>query len=243
MKKKTTYVINVGKNNYYNKPKENCIETPNTLSRFIFNLYTESNGIAKNIWDIGCGKGSLSFPFNKRVSSCIGVDINIWYKDFYPGKFIPCDFIAQSEELLNKFATKNPPDIILCNPPFNYKEGVVPEEVKLYWRGNGFKERPLYPHVFLHKIFKVFGENAKVILFVPMGFLRNQRVLKSGRYSERYTWLLNTKARITGILTVPMNIFDKVIVHSDILFWNIPRIKPHYIYKNNINEDINEKTM
>jgi len=236
--KKTSYVINISKNNYYNKPKENCIETPLSLADFIFNMFddtvmlrNESSSDTLRVWDIGCGKGNLSRPFKKAGYRCTGIDINYWYKEFYPGKFIPCDFIAQSTELLQKFSSKYTDHLILCNPPFNYRDGSTPEEVLTYWKGQGFEKEPLYPHVFLHKIFEVFGTRAKVVLFVPMGFLRNQRILKKGNFSERYQWLVDTEEQITSILTVPMNMFEGVLVHSDILFWNIQGMRPHYMYE------------
>ena len=96
------------------------------------------------------------------------------------------------------------PQLIIANPPFNGKRPI------------------LYPELFLRHITKLFGEKVKVVLFVPIGFRLNVKLT-----SKRWKWLVNSKLRITSIIYLPINIFEAKF-HSEILCFNIPKLKPHY---------------
>ena len=223
MGKKTTYVINVGKNNYHKNPKKSSIETPIELSLFIYDLLKDHKW--KTVWDIGCGRGVLSYPFYQNKFKCVGHDIA---KYTYHSEFIQSNFFSEGTIL-----DSNNDDLILCNPPFNYQKGTPPSYATKYAKEAGFMKKPLFPQLFLHKIFSIWGPKAQVILFTTMGFLRNQRKLDNNKFSERHEWLRKLYAngtRITSIISVPMNIFPGVIVHSDILIWNIKGLHPHYVY-------------
>lgn len=98
------------------------------------------------------------------------------------------------------------PDLILCNSPFNGAPG-----------------KQLYPEVFLKRIFELFGVEIPIVLFVPMGFRLNQR-----KKSKRWQWLRDCGAEITSIVSLPLNIFEDVEFHSEILIFNIKGLKPHY---------------
>jgi type I restriction enzyme M protein len=98
------------------------------------------------------------------------------------------------------------PDLILCNPPFN-----------------GAPSKQLYPEVFLRHTFKLFGAKVPLILFTPMGLRLNQR-----KHSTRWRWLRDTKAQITSIITLPLNIFSEVEFHVEILVFNVKGVHPHY---------------
>ena len=86
-------------------------------------------------------------------------------------------------------------DLILCNPPFN-----------------GHKNRKLYPEVFLKKIVEIYGNNAKIVMIVPSGLRLNQRLK-----SKRWKWI-NENLEITSILTLPLDVFEGVLFHTEILF-------------------------
>ena len=98
------------------------------------------------------------------------------------------------------------PDLVLCNPPFNGAAG-----------------KQLYPEVFLRHAFRLFGETVPIVLFTPMGFRLNQR-----RRSARWRWLRDTRANLTSIVSLPLDIFPGVEFHAEILIFNVKGIRPHY---------------
>ena len=60
-------------------------------------------------------------------------------------------------------------------------------------------------------------------MFAPMGFRLNQR-----RQSKRFRWCRDSGAKITSIVTLPLNIFPDVEFHSEILIFNVGGVLPHY---------------
>lgn len=98
------------------------------------------------------------------------------------------------------------PDMVICNPPFNGADG-----------------RKLYPEVFLRQIIRLFGATVPIVLFAPMGFRLNQR-----KKSKRWQWVRDNGPEITSIVSLPLDVFDNVKFHSEILMFNIPTVKPHY---------------
>ncbi len=56
-----------------------------------------------------------------------------------------------------------------------------------------------------------------------MGFRLNQR-----KISKRWKWLRDNCPPITSIISLPLDIFDNVQFHSEILIFNVPKLKPHY---------------
>ena len=94
---------------------------------------------------------------------------------------------------------------MLCNSPFNGADG-----------------KQLYPEVFLCHAFKLFGDTIPIVLFVPMGFRLNQR-----RKSTRWRWLLDSRATITSIVSLP-EIFPDVEFHAEILIFDSRGWEPHY---------------
>ncbi len=198
-RKKTTHYMHPEKHII----KNSSIETPSWLAYQIYTIIESSRENFKNMVDVGCGKGNLSFPFNLANYRCYGIDNR---KVKYHSKFLKTNFFGT---VLGSFFEKKY-DLILCNPPFN-------DEKKEYGR-------KLMPELFLRKIFELWGEKAKVVLFVPMGFRLNCRY-----EADRLKWLRkDCKAKITSILSLPVNTFKGVLFHSEILFWNIKGIKSHY---------------
>jgi len=96
-------------------------------------------------------------------------------------------------------------DIVICNPPFN-----------------GHKSRKLYPEVFLKKIVELCGKDIQIVMITPHGLRLNQKIK-----SSRWKWIKNN-LEITSILSLPLDIFPNVLFHSEVLFFNINNIKPHY---------------
>ncbi len=116
------------------------------------------------------------------------------------------DFLAENRRVAA--------DLCVCNPPFN--------------RGVG---RMLGSERFLRQILKVCGK-PQIALFTPMGFRLNQRW-----NSERWRWLReNGNLEISSILSLPLDCFEGVEFHSEVIFFNSPHLKPHYWSPSQITE-------
>ncbi len=98
-------------------------------------------------------------------------------------------------------------DLVLCNPPFNNTNG----------------ESRFLPQVFLERIVKVVPKRTPIVLFAPMSMRLDQT-----SKSSRWRWLRDHCPPITGIISLPHDAFGSVKVHSEILLFNMPRLKPHY---------------
>lgn len=102
-------------------------------------------------------------------------------------------------------------DIVICNPPFNNSNS----------RGRG---RKLLPELFLKHILEVAPENTPIVLITPIGLRVNVR-----KASKRLEFL--SKLEISSIVTLPLDLFHEVLIHSEILIFNMPKIgKSHYAY-------------
>lgn len=96
-------------------------------------------------------------------------------------------------------------DLVICNPPFNLGVG-----------------RMLGSEAFLRKILEICG-NTSIALFCPMGFRLNQR-----KNSKRWQWLRDEcPAQITSIMSLPLDCFDGVEFHAEIVFFNCHHLPPH----------------
>jgi hypothetical protein len=77
--------------------------------------------------------------------------------------------------------------------------------------------------VFLDQILNVCGKT-QIALCVPMGFRLNQRWT-----SKRWRKLSqDPRLEISSILSLPLDCYDGVQFHSEVLFFNSPHLKPHY---------------
>ena len=99
-------------------------------------------------------------------------------------------------------------DLVLCNPPFQQD----PESPSVY-----------RPEQFLRRILEVVSPKTPVAMIVPMGMRLNQ---STG--SKRWRWLRDEVPQITGIVSLPRDIFGGVDFHCEILLLNLPRLRPHY---------------
>ena len=199
--------LSVKKNNYLDNPKKSDIYTPAWLSQWIYDL-VEKSGMKKDVvLDPAIGMGSLTNPFKENGSYILGIDIDVNSMSVgnwgYNGKFE--DITEGDWNLATSFAKKKDVDIIVCNPPFNSASG-----------------RKLYPEVFLKKIEDMFGNKIPVIMIVPMGMRLNQR-LKSSRWKYiRDNW------KICSIISLPIDVFDNVLFHAEILCFNVTGMEPCY---------------
>jgi len=181
-----------------NNPKESTILTPVILCNYIYEIIPKN---FKRVFDIGCYNGNLSRPFKEHDYECMGIDNQ---KIEYHSTFILEDFLKMSNDSIG-IAND---DLIVCNPPFNDKERIY--------------GRKLLPELFLKKIIELWGTKAQIVLISPMGLRLNQKIK-----SSRWRWMRDN-LEITGILSLPLDLFDKVKFHAEVIFFNIQGMKAHY---------------
>jgi type I restriction enzyme M protein len=151
------------------------------------------------VWDIGCNTGNLSLPFHQAGHTTIGLDME---DTPYHAEFIEGDFFDTSLPM-------QVGDLVVCNPPFNDKD-------KLYGR-------KLLPELFLRRIFELGGSNLKVVFFAPMGLRLNQR-----KKSPRWRWMRDCGAELSSIVSLPIDGFDGVQFHMEVLLFNFENLNSHY---------------
>ena len=99
-------------------------------------------------------------------------------------------------------------NLCIMNPPFNCGQG-----------------RKLSPEVFLDKVLELCNNDIAIIMITPMGFRLNVR-----KTSKRVIKLKNIYPEITSIISLPVNTFENVLFHCEILCFNCSFLKPHYQY-------------
>jgi hypothetical protein len=97
-------------------------------------------------------------------------------------------------------------DLVLCNPPFI-----------------SGKRSVFMPQAFLEHILKLVPKGTPIILITPLGFRHNNR-----KNSKRIRFL--ETLNITSTISLPVNVFDDVLFHSEIIILNLPKLKAHYTY-------------
>lgn len=195
-------------NSKENKGLKECrVYTPKILVEIIKYIIDTSKLNPKVILEPSIGEGDLIKPF-KNNTKIIGVDIDEKGKN-HCDTFYHTDF--EKLELDKKLENV---EAIISNPPFN-----------------GHPSRKLYPEVFLRKAIELFGKDIPIIMIVPHGVRFNQKI-----NSSRMKWMAEN-INITSTITLPLDIFPNVAFHTEILFINIPNLKPHY-YFNNVVEEI-----
>ena len=98
-------------------------------------------------------------------------------------------------------------DLCIMNPPFNVG-------------GSGKK---LAVEVFMDKVLELCGKGIGIVLITPMGFRLNQR-----KTSSRWKKIKNEYPPIHSILSLPIDTFEDTLFHTEILFFNMEKLDPHY---------------
>lgn len=216
-------MYNIKKNNFYENEKKSTIYTPKGVSNFLFEILknefdTKSKSLDQFIiFDPCVGAGSLLEPWADNYFNVLGFDIVD--QGFANTKIV--DYLS-----LKKEDIKFKPDLVVINPPFNFEEFM-----RSSLKGLGFSSRPLLPELFLAKTIELFGIEQKFILFTPYGLRLNIET-----NSKRLRKFLNGNyPEITGIVSLPKNIYNEVKFHSEILFFNTTNNKPHYFYQEDLN--------
>jgi Eco57I restriction-modification methylase len=194
----------------YNKgTKESSIYTPDGLCSMLYNIsckYITNSTII----DPSVGSGALLKYFHKNHFTTIGYDINNDTKRQYTSEFIHKSFLEVTD--------KKEVGLCIINPPFNVDKQHNKDYLKEHNLG-----RALLPQLFVEKCFSLYGYNVPLILITPMGFRLNQR-----KRSKRWRKVREEYPNITTIISLPLDIFENVEFHVEVLIWNLPQLKPHY---------------
>ena len=213
-------MYNITRNNYHKNPKNSSIQTPPQVSLFIFELLKDKVDKKGIIFDPCCGIRNLLEPWEKNGYPTYGIDIdqNVpadkhwdFLKDESQGfKLIQIWGYSYQRSIIKDSSGVYPNSLclILCNPPFNSYGNKLGSEV---W---------------LDKIIELFGKEVPIILFAPVGF-RVNLTLESKRWGK----FKSDYPPVSSIITLPKNIFEGVIFHSEILIFNIKDLEPHYFYQ------------
>jgi hypothetical protein len=205
--------LNVKRNNYHAHPKRSDIYTPVGVAQFLHDVLQHGLPLKRQSGPCG-GGGRCQHAFHTIFDPAIG-NGRLTEPWRHSGRtIIGCDVIRRQAECRHYYCQQYEtladvafaPDLVLCNPPFNGASG-----------------RRLYPEVFLAHTFQLFGAQQPIVLFAPMGMRLNQR-----RKSTRWRWLRDCGAKLTSIVSLPLDTFPNVEFHAEILIFNVRRIEPHY---------------
>lgn len=113
--------------------------------------------------------------------------------------------IKQNKDFLQE-SNKLECDLCIMNPPFNIGHG-----------------RKLAVEIFMDKVLELIPTGVPIVLITPMGFRLNQR-----RSSARWKKMKKDYPQITSILSLPLDTFEDTLFHTEVLFFNMDKLKPHY---------------
>ncbi len=204
----------VDRNNFYHNEKKATIFTPDYVSQYLFKLLNGSISKRGLVVDPCVGKGSLLFPWKNAGYNTLGIDIE---KQGFPNT-IKRNYLELKEGDIERKVS-----LVIMNPPFN-----IDIKTKDYIRDN-YGGRPLLPEIWFQKALELFGFNVPVVMFTPYGFRLNQTF-----ESKRWKKFVNKEyPEITSIVSLPKNVFDGILFHSEILIFNIHQLKGHYFLNSN----------
>ena len=199
----------INRNNYRKNQKNSTVYTPPKVSSFLFKLLHHKIDENKIILDPCVGAGSLLKPFDEAGYKTLGIDIK--YQGYKNTQVR--DFISMGS---GDFGD-TPIGLVIVNPPFNVNKPIFYKD---------YGSRPLLPEVFLAKIIELWGNTIPIVLFTPYGLRLNQ-IVKSRRWK---LFVEGYYPPISSIISLPKNVFDNVLFHSEVLIFNVKRLAPHYFY-------------
>ena len=204
----------VDRNNFYKEQKKATVYTPAGVSKFIYDLVADRIDRGKPILDPCVGRGALLKPFEEAGFRVIGIDVE---DQGFKGTRVE-NYLAVERNDIEQ------PGLVIMNPPFN-----VDKKTKEYISRH-YCRRPLLPEIWLRKAVELFGKNIPIILFTPYGLRLNQMTT-----SERWQKFVNgCYPEISSIISLPKNVFENILFHSEILIFNIEKLKGHYFYNGNV---------
>jgi len=204
----------VDRNNFYKHQKNATIFTPPFVSEFLFDILhdhiKQSSGV---IIDPCVGQGSLLSPWKKNGYDVMGIDIE--HQGFANTK-VKNYLEVQRGEIVK------PVSMVIMNPPFN-----IDAKTKQYIHDN-YGGRPLLPEVWFAKAIELFGPKVPIVMFTPYGFRLNQT-----ENSKRWMKFINDEyPPITSIVSLPKDVFENILFHSEVLIFNLPNLAGHYFVRN-----------
>lgn len=204
----------VDRNNFYKNEKKATIFTPSYVSEFLYDLLSphikKTGGV---ILDPCVGQGSLLKPWERNGYKVMGIDIE--YQGF-PHTKVKNYLEVRRGEIDKKIA------LVIMNPPFNI-DSKTKEYIKAHYGG-----RPLLPEVWFSKAIDLFGANVPITMFTPYGFRLNQT-----ENSKRWVKFINKEyPPITSIISLPKDVFEDILFHSEVLVFNVPELGGHYFVRN-----------
>jgi len=203
----------VDRNNFYKHEKKATIFTPDYVSEFLYSLvhkHIKKNGL---VVDPCVGKGSLLKPFKRKGFKVLGIDIE--YQGFPRTK-------VKNYLEVKRGDIKGEISLVIMNPPFN-----LDVKTKQYIKER-YGGRPLLPEVWFSKALDLFGHNVPIVMFTPYGFRLNQ-----SDTSKRWQKFINKEyPEITSIVSLPKDVFENILFHSEVLIFNLPQLKGHYFLEN-----------
>lgn len=204
----------VDRNNFYKNEKKATIYTPDYVSEFLYDLLYPHVLIEDGfIIDPCVGKGSLLHPWKKNGYNVIGIDIE---DQGFPQTMVKNYLAVKKEDVPEKIS------LVIMNPPFN-----IDEKTKIYIKEH-YGGRPLLPEVWFSKALELFGFTIPIVMFTPYGFRLNQT-----ENSKRWKKFIDKEyPEIDAIVSLPKNVFENILFHSEILIFNLPKLKGHYFVKN-----------
>lgn len=200
----------VDRNNFYENEKVATVFTPDYVSEFLYEILNPYIGKdAGAIFDPCVGRGSLLKPWKKDGYQVQGVDIEF---QGFPNTKVK-NYLALSRDDL-----EITPALVIMNPPFN-----IDEKTKQFIKEN-YGGRPLLPEVWFQKAVELFGMDVPICMFTPYGFRLNQT-----EASKRWMkFAEGVYPEITSIVSLPKDVFEGVLFHSEVLIFNLPKMKGHY---------------
>lgn len=127
-------------------------------------------------------------------------------KNFKNTKIINYE-IKDGSDFLKEENKLNDVDLVIMNPPFNL----------------GGSGRKLAVEVFMDKVLQLVNNSIPIVLITPMGFRLNQKYK-----SKRWQKMRDEYPPITSIISLPLDCFQEVLFHCEVLIFNLKNINPHY---------------
>ena len=211
----------VDRNNFYKHQKKATIFTPDYVSEFLYSLIYKHINKTGLVLDPCVGQGSLLKPFKRNGFNVLGIDIE---NQGFPKTIVKNYLEVKKGEIKKKVS------LVIMNPPFN-----IDGKTKKYIQEN-YGGRPLLPEVWFSKAIELFGHNVPIVMFTPYGFRLNQ----SDTSKRWQKFITKEYPEITSIVSLPKDVFDGILFHSEVLIFNLPQLKGHYFLENNY---VNKQTI
>lgn len=209
----------VDRNNFYENEKKATIQTPLYVSEFLFHIISPFIDRQKGrVLDPCVGEGSLLKPWSGGGYRVVGVDIE--------DQGFPRTILKNYLEV-TRSDIREDVSLVIMNPPFN-----IDLKTKKFIQAN-YGGRPLLPEIWLQKAIELFGVEVPMVMFTPYGFRLNQTE-KSKRWMK---FVDKEYPPITGIVSLPKDVFKNILFHSEVLIFNIPMKNAHYFVRDLSNGD------